>query len=801
MFKILIAEHNPSDADFIENELNIAGFNYISKIVKTEIEYTEALSTFCPDVILSDFTFPSFDGLRAFDLRNKMTPDVSFIFVSGTIGEEKAVQLIRNGVTDYVLKDKLYTLPIKIERALKEASEKKEREIAENKLLKANNLYAFISQINQNIVRVKDEAILFRNACQIAVKFGKFKMAWIGLFDSEYKTISLAEQTGMAEQDTHLFVNAPCEKEGPQAEVIRTNSYYVCNDIQKELKLQNWRSFAVGRNLNSCIVLPIKRFEKIIGTLNLYSNEKSFADEEEIELLVEIASDISFALDLFERENIHKELEKEQAKSKLKTEEDESKYRSFFENSMDGILLTNPNGNIIAANPSACEILQRTEREICEEGREGIIDTKDPNLKRLLKIRENKGKAKGELIFIRKDGTEFLGELTSSIFTDGFGYERTSLIFRDISERRQNEITHLRNEAKLNEAQAIAHLGSWELNLETGDVLWSKESCRIFGLSTEDTNQSVESWLSFIHPGDLETVLKESTNARKTLTDYIMGYRILLRDGTIKYIYSKCKFEIDKNGVNTGIHGIMLDVTDIKLAEIEREKMIDNLVQHTKKLEQFTFIVSHNLRAPVAHILGLSQVLKSNISEADRVKSQDFLYQATERLDDTLKDLNKILELRSDVTKHMEPIFLNELVDTVESSIASLIKVESAQIITDFTAINKITSTRTYIHSIFYNLISNSLKYKQLDQVPIIKITTQTDGKKVTISFKDNGTGIDLIKHGDSVFGIYKRFNLGNDGKGLGLFMVKTQVGALGGNIRVESKVGEGTEFIIELPL
>ena len=102
--------------------------------------------------------------------------------------------------------------------------------------------------------------------------------------------------------------------------------------------------------------------------------------------------------------------------------------------------------------------------------------------------------------------------------------------------------------------------------------------------------------------------------------------------------------------------------------------------------------------------------------------------------------------------------------------------------------------------SIFYNLIINALKFSKPQQSPEIKIWSEIENDLIKIHFKDNGIGIDLNRYGDSIFGLYKRFNLNIEGKGLGLFMVKTQIEFLGGQIEVKSKINEWTEFIISLP-
>jgi len=144
--KILIAEHDLSDLELLEYELKKGGLDYVVHIVDNEPDYINALKTFIPDLILSDFTFPSFSGSRAFKIRNDIAPDIPFIIVSGTIGEERSIELIKNGVTDYVLKESLFTINIKLRRALRDAKAKQQRKLAEEqKEFDSYNLNALIN--------------------------------------------------------------------------------------------------------------------------------------------------------------------------------------------------------------------------------------------------------------------------------------------------------------------------------------------------------------------------------------------------------------------------------------------------------------------------------------------------------------------------------------------------------------------------------------------------------------------------------------------------------------------------------
>src|SRR5882724_5704500 len=132
--RILILEHEPDDIELLQYELKKGEWHYLSEVVQERKDYEQALRDFKPDIVLSDYALPEFDGATAFYIKKEISPDTPFIIVSGTIGEENAVELIKAGVTDYVLKDKLFTVVTKIGRALKESREQREKKTQEEKL-------------------------------------------------------------------------------------------------------------------------------------------------------------------------------------------------------------------------------------------------------------------------------------------------------------------------------------------------------------------------------------------------------------------------------------------------------------------------------------------------------------------------------------------------------------------------------------------------------------------------------------------------------------------------------------------
>jgi DNA-binding NtrC family response regulator len=151
--KIFILEDNPSDADLLLRELKKSAFGFTYEIVQTREAFENGLQNFNPDIILSDYSLPTFDGVTAFHIKQKIAPEIPFIIISGTVGEENAVELIKYGVTDCIEKDKLFTLNQKIVRALKEAGEKKEKRNADEKLRVQNEKLFEIAFLQSHQIR------------------------------------------------------------------------------------------------------------------------------------------------------------------------------------------------------------------------------------------------------------------------------------------------------------------------------------------------------------------------------------------------------------------------------------------------------------------------------------------------------------------------------------------------------------------------------------------------------------------------------------------------------------------------
>ncbi|MBK9283616.1 MAG: PAS domain S-box protein [Sphingobacteriaceae bacterium] len=243
---------------------------------------------------------------------------------------------------------------------------------------------------------------------------------------------------------------------------------------------------------------------------------------------------------------------------------------------------------------------------------------------------------------------------------------------------------------------------------------------------------------------------------------------------------------------------------------LEKSEVVNNnkilnedLKNKYNSLLQFNYIVSHNLRAPVAHIKGLCNLINSNnVDMATKKKSLNFLKLAANNMDETLIDLNNILSTTKSKSQIKELLDLELLFNSIKISLQGNWPKENLDLKLEIDPeIKNVYLNKNYLQSIIYNLLSNAIKYRQEQRKLIVNIKFNMIDYNLCIEINDNGRGIDLEKHKNSIFGLYKRFDLSTTGKGLGLYMTKLQIEALSGKIEVDSIPGVGTTFKISVPL
>ncbi|MBA2610518.1 MAG: PAS domain S-box protein [Bacteroidetes bacterium] len=485
----------------------------------------------------------------------------------------------------------------------------------------------------------------------------------------------------------------------------------------------------------------------------------------------------------------------EQVLSRKKVEQSEKRFQSLIENSTDIKTLATQEGKIIYASPSATKSLGYSQDEFLKTPAIDMVFKEDvPGLvNKMQELVKFPGKSfssqhrlvhkNGRLIWCEGTMTNMLHEPSIKAFVSNF---------RNITERKNLEVLYQK-------ANRLARLGSWEMDLQHNRLYWSEITKEIHEIDS-NFEPDLETAINFYKEGlsrdTISDAIIEATTSGKA---WDVELQIVTAKQNERWVRVIGEVEF-VNGNCTRIFGSFQDIESRKKAEIERNRIASDLLKHVENLEQFAYIVSHNLRAPVANILGLANVLKNKLSDVDRERGQKYLFTAAAQMDETIKDLNKILQIRTEYSEFKEPVYLPGLLKDIESSIQNIMSKENVIIYSAFSNASTITTIKSYMHSIFYNLIINSIKYRKKGVNPIIEIRTEMDKEKVRFIFNDNGTGIDLEKHGKKIFGLYKRFHMEVEGKGLGLFMIKTQIEVLGGSITVKSKPNEGAEFTVELP-
>ena len=244
-----------------------------------------------------------------------------------------------------------------------------------------------------------------------------------------------------------------------------------------------------------------------------------------------------------------------------------------------------------------------------------------------------------------------------------------------------------------------------------------------------------------------------------------------------------------------GVHMVARDIT-------EKAQQQQDIFAQNKDLQQFTYIVSHNLRAPLANALGLVNLLGLEQADTPEFKqAHAYLKTSLRQLDQVLLDINTILAIR-DKQSLAEPenVPLADIVEQVRQSLQDVLHNCGGTLRTTIPAGFRVRGNRAYFYSVFFNLLSNAIKYRHADRPLLVELTaTEGTGPGQLIMLTDNGLGIDLANAGADVFKLYKRFHPQHPGSGVGLYLTKTHVESMGGHIGVSSQVGAGTQFTITL--
>ncbi|MDF2434299.1 MAG: hypothetical protein JWP44_3930 [Mucilaginibacter sp.] len=398
-------------------------------------------------------------------------------------------------------------------------------------------------------------------------------------------------------------------------------------------------------------------------------------------------------------------------------------------------------------------------------------------------------KADGDIAYVIDRGFVIRNE-------DGKGYRMVGAM-QDVTKQKEEElslkllesvITNTKDSIMVSEAEATGESGS--------QIVYVNDAfTKMTGYSSDEVIGNTSRILQGDKSDPVE--LKKLNEALWSGQSYEVTTINYKKSGEEFWINFSVSPVVNKEGKITHFVSIQRDITTRKKEEAQLKLFAADLYKRNQELQQFGYVVSHNLRSPVANIMGITSLLEMDKDDPETVeKCAGDLKTSVSRLDSVIRDLSKILSATDgSVALNKESINLTDLLIDIKADLKEAIIYSGAHIeLPEATHI--LFTHKAYIYSIFYNLVSNAIKYRS-ERPPDIKIAINTNTQFTIITVSDNGIGIDLDKHTDDLFKPYKRFNLQVEGKGLGLFLVKSHVETLNGKIMIESKVGRGTIFTI----
>lgn len=426
------------------------------------------------------------------------------------------------------------------------------------------------------------------------------------------------------------------------------------------------------------------------------------------------------------------------------------------------------------------------------------VDSRDSFISQLVAITANKTR-----FFVESRIKTFEGEyrdieLRWSVIK---GYEdsleRVILSTEDITERKQSAKIILESQQKIESLINSIDGIVWECDAKTQELTFiSKKTEEILGYTAEEWLKNPHFWEDHLHPDDKAKALPNVLAIITENKNYDLEYRMIARDGSIVWFRDIINI-IAENGRASSQRGIMIDITKTKEAENDLKNSFELVSEQNKRLLNFSYIVSHNLRSHSSNIQSISNLIETAESDEERDEMIQLLKKVSGNLNETMSNLNEIINIQTNTELTVELLNMNEYINRTLGVISGKIMISKAEIINLVSDELYVNYNPAYLESILLNLISNAIRYRNPKLNPIITIQSLMEDGHTILQISDNGIGIDLKKNGDKIFGMYKTFSNNPNSRGIGLFITKNQIDAMGGKISVESELNKGSIFKI----
>ena len=711
--------------------------------------YTSARYAYKPDAVLLHYPHPSFNTQEKI---MELGFDTPLIMLTGAQHEDFAVHLLAHGAADYILTDNLRRLPYAVINAVEKNRLLIERQYYAGQIAADNKNEVILNSLRSNIVMLNEagEIVATNRSWKKLTEANGLDVANYGI-GSNY--LAIAEKAlGIGKAKVAEVAAGVEAVVGGNSTFFKTE--YLCRFSEKEKWFNLIVTQQADKEKKGAVIVHIDSTDRKLVEKALIQAEANLS------AIIENTSDLVYSLN-----------------SDLKF----VTFNQRFKETVKQVY-----GLQVKQGDSTLEMLGTFDKAFAEKWREVYLKALN-----------------GETVqFVNEynfgEGKIYLSYSINPIWEAG-SVIGLSCFSRDITRQKLDEIALKKSEASL---RAIYNNTDMAYLLIDDDfkLVSFNEPAQVFSIEQNHVRLiagvSIFEYFTTARHDFITDILTRAKNGE------IINYQLSLQNNdNIKW------FDVTWAGIKNREYenfGYLLtnrEITEKKKSEIEREKITADLIKRNKDLEQFTYIISHNLRAPLANIMGLSGLLTDLVpGEIECLEIVTGITTSANKLDEVISDLNQILQV-SYLNEKNEQVVLPELVEDIKKSINYLIERENARVTYDFTSAGSVFTLKSYLRSIFFNLILNSIKYRKPDTDPEISIISKPGRGKIHISYSDNGRGIDTIKNKKDLFGLYKRFDTSVEGKGMGLFMVKMQVESLGGKIALHSRLNHGTVFEIEFPL
>ncbi|HWW03072.1 MAG TPA: PAS domain S-box protein [Candidatus Acidoferrum sp.] len=776
--RILILEDVAADAVRINHELRREGLSFHCKRVETRVDFLHELQRHPPDLILSDHGLPSFDGFTALAIARNQYPDVPFIFVTGSLGEQMAIEALKSGATDYILKKDLSKLGPAVQRALRETEERLALKQKEQQLRESEERY-------RRLIEFCPDAFFVE--CEGRIVFANMTAARLLGVENAEKLVDCP-----ISQIIHPDSWAALEKRF--AALSENGTTFFWRKIQKG---------SVQRIKESGPVFPFieERFVRADGStvaVEVAATPLTLQNRQAIQFM---------ARDITSRQKGEESLRKSEA---LKS--------AILDTALDAIISIDHEGLIQEWNAAAQKIFGYSRAETVGKPVDELIipaallEIYHDGLANYLMTGAGSLVGKPiELTLRRADGREFRAEMAISRALTERPPRCTALI-RDISERKHAELLLRQSEERLRLLiESAKDYAIYMLDSEGNVATWNTGAQHLEGYRAEEIIG--KHFSIFFVPEDVargapKEFLQQAEREGKVLNE---GWR-LREDGSRFWSEGIITALRDEKGKLIGFSKIAHDITTQKETEERIHQLNEQLEQRVRErtaeleaanteLEAFSYSVSHDLRAPLLHISGFVDMLQNEAASLLDDKSKEHL----QTIADSAKQMGSLIDAlldfcrmgRSEMGRH--PVNVVSLVEEARRTFRR--ETKDRNIEWKIGELPEVQGDPVMLRQVIVNLLSNALKYTRARSPTIIEIGATHGEQEDVFSVHDNGVGFDM-QYAGKLFGVFQRLHPVHqfEGTGIGLANVRRIIHRHGGRVWAESAPDNGATFYFSIP-